>query len=278
MNRYQLRKAVSRGLLLVFSIIIGAFFALPLLWLLTAPFSTQANLSVTIPEQFSLANFKTVFNNRFAIRALAVNNMIIGGGVMILVASIATLASYGLSRTRVPGRNVLVYVLILFSSVVSGTAAMVPLFLLIFNLGLIDTYLGVILVITGGLLPSAIFIMRDFVDSIPRSYEEAALVAGASSFRMFRDVAFPLVRPGVMVVAIWAFVNAWGAFLIPSVLLRSPEHMPASIAFYSFYTEAGTPNITLLSAYAFLYTIPVLLLYLIVNWRFGFRFFGGIKS
>ena len=67
MNRYQLCKAVSRGLLLVFSIIIGAFFALPLLWLLTAPFSTQANLSVTIPEQFS-ANFKTVFNNRFAIR------------------------------------------------------------------------------------------------------------------------------------------------------------------------------------------------------------------
>lgn len=278
MNRYQLRTAVSRGLLIVFSIAMGAFFALPLLWLLTAPFSTQANLAVTIPEDFSVGNFEAVFNNRFAMRALLINNLIIGGGVMILVASIATMASYGLSRTRVPGRNVLVYILILFSSVVSGTAAMVPLFLLIFNLGLIDTYLGVILVITGGLIPSAIFIMRDFVDSIPRSYEEAALVAGASSFRMFRDVAFPLVRPGVMVVAIWAFVNAWGAFLIPSVLLRSPDRMPASIAFYSFYTEAGTPNITLVAAYAFLYTIPVLLLYLIVNWRFGFRFFGGIKS
>jgi multiple sugar transport system permease protein len=155
---------------------------------------------------------------------------------------------------------------------------MVPIFLLVFRLGLIDTYAGVILVMTGGLLPSAIFIMRDFIDSIPRSYEEAALVCGASSLRVFRDVALPMVRPGVVVVAIWAFVNAWGAFLIPSVLLRSPDRMPASIASYSFYTEAGTPNLTLLSAYAFLYTIPVLVLYLIVNWRFGFRFFGGIKS
>lgn len=277
MNTYRVRAWISRGLLLAFAIVIGSFFLTPLLWLITAPFSTRANLSVTLPADASLANFETVFDNRFAMRALFQNNLIIGGGVMLLVAGVATMASYGLSRTHVPGRDILVYVLILFSSVVSGTAAMVPIFLLVFNLGLVDTYLGVILVMTGGLLPSAIFIMRDFVDSIPRSYEEAALVCGASSLRVFKDVALPLVRPGVVVVAIWAFVNAWGAFLIPSVLLRNPDRMPASIAFYSFYTEAGTPNLTLVSAYAFLYTIPVLVLYLIVNWRFGFRFFGGIK-
>ncbi len=278
MNPFLVRSWLARVLLFVFAVVIAAFFVTPLLWLITAPFNTQANLAVTIPTNPSLANFEAVYNNKFAMRALFQNNLIIGGGVMVLVAGVATMASYGLSRTHVPGRDVLVYVLILFSSVVSGTAAMVPIFLLVFRLGLIDTYAGVILVMTGGLLPSAIFIMRDFIDSIPRSYEEAALVCGASSLRVFRDVALPMVRPGVVVVAIWAFVNAWGAFLIPSVLLRSPNRMPASIASYSFYTEAGTPNLTLLSAYAFLYTIPVLVLYLIVNWRFGFRFFGGIKS
>ncbi|MCL4238638.1 MAG: carbohydrate ABC transporter permease [Anaerolineae bacterium] len=278
MNSFVIRSWLARGLLFAFSVVIAASFVTPLLWLITAPFNTQANLAVTIPTNPSLANFEAVYHNKFAMRALFQNNLIIGGGVMVLVAGVATMASYGLSRTHVPGRDVLVYVLILFSSVVSGTAAMVPIFLLVFRLGLIDTYAGVILVMTGGLLPSAIFIMRDFIDSIPRSYEEAALVCGASSLRVFRDVALPMVRPGVVVVAIWAFVNAWGAFLIPSVLLRSPDRMPASIASYSFYTEAGTPNLTLLSAYAFLYTIPVLVLYLIVNWRFGFRFFGGIKS
>lgn len=268
----------SRAGRIIFTVVMSAFFALPLLWLLTAPFNPKTTLSVEIPEEISLANFETVFGNNFAIRALFINNLIIAGGAMVVVAVVASMASYGLSRARLPGRDLLVYVLILFSSVVSGTAAMVPIFLLAFYLGLVDTHVGVILIMTGGFLPSAIFIMRDFVDSIPRSYEEAALVFGASPLRIFWDIALPLIRPGLAVVAIWAFVNAWGAFLIPVVLLRDPDKMPASIALYSFYSEAGTPIHTLVAAYAFLYTIPVLLLYLLVNWRFGFRFFGGIKS
>src|SRR5581483_2184701 len=198
-------------------------------------------------------------------------------GAMIGTTFLAALAAYALSRAQIPGRESLTYVLILFSSIVTGTAAMVPIFLIIYYMGLIDTYLGVILVFVGGLLPAAIFIMRDFVDGIPRSYEESALVAGATPRRVFLDIALPLIRPGMMVVAIWAFVQTWGAFLIPFILLRSPERMPASIAIYSFYTEAGTPNVTLVAAYSLLYAIPVLVLYLIVNWRYGFRFFGGIK-
>lgn len=276
MRNYESR--FSKFLLVMFALACMAFFATPLLWLLTAPFTPTTTLSVEIPDEPTLDNFRTVFKNDFAIRALFRNNLIIAGGAMLSVATIATLASYGLSRTRIVGRDTLVYVLMLFSSVVGGTAAMVPLFLLAHNLHMIDKHIGVILVMTGGFLPAAIFMMRDFVDSIPRSYEEAALVCGASPFRIFRDIAFPLVRPGVAVVAIWAFVNAWGAFLIPVVMLRSPENMPASVALYSFYSEAGTPVHTLVSAYAFLYGLPVLVLYLLVNWRFGFRFFGGIKS
>ncbi len=275
MNRYE--SPLARVGIVLFTMLAASFFALPLLWLATAPFDARVNLTVHIPAELTLDNFRAVFQNSFAVRALLVNNLIIAGGAMLTVATVATLASYGLSRTRIPGRDILVYVLILFSSVVGGTAAMVPLFLLAYHLGLVDTHIGVILVMSGGLLPSAIFIMRDFVDTIPRSYEEAALVFGASPLHIFRDIAFPLVRPGVAVVAIWAFVNAWGAFLIPVVLLRSPHNMPASVALYSFYSEAGTPVHTLVAAYAFLYTIPVLVLYLIVNWRFGFRFFGGIK-
>jgi len=276
MRNYESR--FTKFFLIMFSLACMAFFATPLLWLLTAPFTPKTTLSVEIPAHPTLDNFRTVFDNEFAIRALFRNNLIIAGGAMLSVATIATLASYGLSRTRIVGRDMLVYILMLFSSVVGGTAAMVPLFLLAHNLHMIDKHIGVILVMTGGLLPAAIFMMRDFVDSIPRSYEEAALVCGASPFRIFRDIAFPLVRPGVAVVAIWAFVNAWGAFLIPVVMLRSPDTMPASVALYSFYSEAGTPVHTLVSAYAFLYGLPVLVLYLFVNWRFGFRFFGGIKS
>ncbi len=271
------KKLFGRVVYYLFSALVIAFFGLPLLWLALAPFNARSTLAVELPRPATLANFQEVFQNQFAVRSLVQNNSILAIGTMIGVTLIATLTAYALSRARVPGRNSLAYILILFSSVVTGTAAMVPIFLIIASLGLIDNHLGVILVFIGGYLPSAIFIMRDFVDSIPRSYEESALVSGATPFRVFRDVALPLVRPGMMVIAIWAFVQAWGAFLIPFVLLRSPEKLPASTAVYSFYTEAGTPNITLVSAYSLLYALPVLILYLIVNWRYGFRFFGGIK-
>jgi multiple sugar transport system permease protein len=271
------RKILGRVAYYAFVLLVMAFFALPLLWLLLTPFNPAATLAVEVPERPTLDNFRAVFDNTFAMRALVQNNLIIGVGTMLSVTFLASLAAYAFSRARIPGSGTITYVLILFSSVVTGTAAMVPIFLIVFYLGLIDTYIGVILVFVGGLLPSAIFIMRDFVDSIPRSYEESALVAGATPLRVFRDVALPLIRPGMMVVAIWAFVQAWGAFLIPFILLRSPARMPASIAIYSFYTEAGTPNVTLVAAYSLLYTLPVLILYLVVNWRYGFRFFGGIK-
>jgi multiple sugar transport system permease protein len=276
-NVRTFRKVASNLLYYIFVTLVLAFFALPLFWLALTPFNPRATLSVAIPAQPTLDNFRAVFANTFAVRALLQNNLILATGAMLGTTLIATLAAYALSRTRIPGRDYLSYILILFSSVVTGTAAMVPIFLIINAMGLIDTHLGVILVFIGGFLPAAIFIMRDFVDGIPRSYEESALVSGATPLRVFLDVALPLVRPGMMVVAIWAFVHAWGAFLIPFVLLRNPENLPASTAVYSFYTEAGTPNVTLVSAYSLLYTIPVLVLYLLVNWKYGFRFFGGIK-
>ncbi len=270
------RLFLSRSGFVLFVGLVGSFFALPMLWLLLTPFNSRGTLAVEIPAAPTLANFEKVFANTFAMRAL-LNSALLGLGAMLLVTLIATLAAYALGRTEVPGRDWMVYALMLFSSVVTGTAAMVPIFLMAFRLGLVDTRTGVILVFTGGLLPTAIFIMRDFVEGLPRSYEESALVSGATAFQMFRDVVLPLVRPGMMVVAIWAFVQVWGAFLIPFILLRSPQNMPASVAIYSFYTEAGTPIITLTSAYALLYGIPAVVLYLFVNWRYGFRFFGGIK-
>lgn len=258
--------------------VIASFFALPLLWLVTAPFHPRATVSVRFPTEFTLQNFEAVFGNLFAMRALFVNSVVQAGGTMVITTLVATLAAYALSRIHLPGRDLLVYVLILFSSVVTGAAAMVPIFLLIFHAGLIDSHTGVILVFSGGLLPVAIFIMRDFVASLPRSYEESALVSGATAWQTLKDVVLPLTRSGMMVVGIWVFVNVWGSFLIPFILLRSPDKMPAATATFSFYTEAGTPVLTLVSAYALLYVIPVLVLYLFVNWKYGFQFFGGLKS
>ena len=273
----SVRKYLSRIGFSVLAALIGALFALPLVWFLFAPFNPRAEMGVALPDPWSLANFGTVFGNGFAMRAL-LNSLIQSVGGVILVGAAATLAAYALSRSAIPAKGAVTYVLLLFSSVVSGSAAMVPIFLIVSAMGLIDTHIAVILVFAGGLLPTAMFILRDFIDSIPKSYEESAMVAGASPVQAFFDVALPVIRPGIVVVVVWAFVNIWGSFLIPFILLRSSEQMPASVAIYSFYSEAGTPIVTLLAAYSLIYSLPVIALYLFVSWRFGFRFFGGIKA
>jgi len=273
-----MKNLISRLLILLVSLALAAFFLAPLLWFIFAPFDATPSLAVSIPEQLTFANFERVVQNSVAMTALFKNSIIISGGVMLLVAFAATLAAYGLSRGSLPGRSAMTYILILFSSVVTGTASMVPIFVLIYNLGLFNTYQGVILAMAGGLLPTSIFIMQDFVDGLPRSLEEAAMVSGASPLQILRDIALPALRPGILVVAILAFVNAWGSFLTPLILIRNQAMRPASVAFYQFYGEEGNPDIPAIAAYALLYTLPVLLLYVLIQWRFGFRFYGGIKQ
>ena len=275
--RLSFGQLLSRIGFSVLAAIIGVLFALPLIWFIFAPFNARAELGLAVPNPWTLQNFMTVFGNGFAMRGL-LNSLIQSVGGVILVGIAATLAAYALSRSSIPGKGAVTYILLLFSSVVSGSAAMVPIFLIISSAGLIDTQVAVILVFGGGLLPTAMFILRDFIDGIPKTYEESAMVAGASPVQAFFDVALPVIRPGIVVVVVWAFVNIWGSFLIPFILLRSDDQMPASVAIYSFYSEAGTPIVTLLAAYSLIYSLPVIVLYLFVSWKFGFRFFGGIKA
>jgi multiple sugar transport system permease protein len=267
---------VRRILFYVFLTVVAAFWALPLMWLIFAPFDAHPGLTVKIPD-FTLDNFRRLGENPYALSSLR-NSVLISGGTMLLVTALSALAAYALSRVRLPGRNLLLYGLLLLSSIVTGTAAMVPIFLLMFQVGLIDDRSGVALVLTGGLLPAAIFILKDFMDATPRSYEESARVFGASPLQVLRHVVLPIARPGLATIAVWSLVNAWGDFLTAYILLRDPDKSPAGVVMYTFYNEGGQANLPLISAFSLLYALPVVALYLFVNRRYGFRFHGGIKS
>ena len=262
--------------------VLAMFFALPMLWLLTAPFDRSPRYAVTVPA-FTLDNFREITANPYAVSSL-VASTVLAVSTMLVVITGAALAAYALSRVRIPGRDALLYVLLLLSSVVTGTAAMVPIFLLVTQLGRVDERVGidswaaVVLVLSGGLLPAAIFMLKDFVDSIPRSYEESARVFGASPLRALKDVVAPLISPGLATIAVWTVVNVWGSFLQPFILLRDPDKQPAAVLVRTLYTEGGQPNLALLSTFSLLYSLPVVLMYLFVWRRYGFRFHGGIKS
>ena len=274
--KWTLKRAGGRTSFWVFTVLILAFFATPLLWLILAPFDLTPRLNIKLPT-LSLNNFHEMSQNPYAIHSL-LNSLLFSVGTGLLVIFVGAPASYALSRVKFVGRDLFLYMLLLFSSVVTGTAAMVPIFLLCLNLGLINTFYGVILVMGGGLLPAAIFILKDFTDSTPKSYEESARIFGASSFQILRNIVVPIIRPGIAVIFVWAFVGAWGDFLVPFILIRDPERSPAAVLMYSFYTEGGQAVLTTLAAFAFIYTLPVVVMYLYVNKRYGFRFYGGIKG
>jgi len=260
----------------LFIALVLAFFAIPVLWLVFAPFDKHPRLSVKLPE-FTLDNFAALFSNPNALASLG-NSVVLALGTMVLVLVFGSLASYSLSRVKIPGREILLYALLLLSSIITGTAAMVPTFLLMVKLQLIDSELGVILVMGAGIMPTVIFILKDFMDSTPKSYEESARIYGAKPLRILWDVVIPLARPGLATIAVWAIVQVWGNFLVPYILLRSPGKSPAAVVMYTFYTEGGQPNLALISAFSLVFSLPVVAMYFFVNRRYGFRFHGGIKS
>ncbi|MBM6402214.1 carbohydrate ABC transporter permease [Phycicoccus sonneratiae] len=252
------------------------FFALPLLWLVLTPFTPNPTYRASL-SGVTLDNFRALVDNPQVWPSIR-NSLVLAGGSALLVVALAALAAYALSRVRVPGRDQLLYALLLLSSIVTGTAAMVPLFLMLFQLGLIDRQVGVVLVLTGGLLPAAVFMLKDFVDSVPRSYEESARVFGAKPNQVLRHVVLPVIRPGMATVGVWALVQVWGNFLVPYVLLANPSKQPAAVVMYTFYDAGGQPDFALISTFALVYSVPVVLLYLVVNRRYGFAFQGGIKG
>ncbi|QBS43920.1 carbohydrate ABC transporter permease [Nocardia sp. CS682] len=271
------RQIVSRIGFYTFVAVLTGFFALPMLWLASAPFDANPGYAPRVPEKPTLQHFSALFENDLTMGSLW-NSVLLSVASMVLVVAGAALAAYALSRVRIPGRDALLYLLLLLSSVVTGTAAMVPIFLMIWKMGLLDRQLGVVLVLSGGLLPAAIFILKDFMDSVPRSYEESARVFGAGPLRILRDIVVPVARPGLATIAVWTVVNVWGSYLVPFLLLRDQEKQPAAVVVRTFYDEGGGAQLGPISAFSLLYSIPVVLMYLFVNRRYGFRLHGGIKS
>lgn len=272
----HLLKMLGRMAFVLMLVMIGLFFAVPLMWLVVAPFDGNPTMAVKWPE-WTLRNFERLLQNPYALGSI-LNSLLLAAGTMAVTVVFGTLASYALSRVRIPGRDALLYGMLLLSSIVTGTAAMVPTFQLMNAIGLINTQTGVVLVMAGGVLPTVIFILKDFMDSVPKSYEESARLYGAKPYQILRDVVVPVARPGIAFIAIWTVVQVWGNFLVPYILLRDPASQPAAVMMFTFYTESGQADLRLISAFSLIFALPVLLIYFLVNRKFGFRFYGGIKS
>lgn len=267
--------AVAANLTLL---IIGIVFLIPLIWLITAAFNPTATLSLNLPHRPSMANFTAVLNGPTTFTPM-LNGLLLSGVSAGIVMVLAVLAAYPLSRYKLRFGNSFIYI-ILFGSSLPITAIMVPVYALFVGLGLIDSRIGVILFLSASALPYAIWMTKNFMDAVPIDLEEAAWTDGASGMAALRRIVLPLMVPGLITIFVFNFIEFWGNFFVPYILLLDPAKQPMSVTLYSFFGQHGEVVYGQLAAFAMMYTLPVLLLYLLVQ-RYlhqGFRMAGAVKS
>lgn len=258
--------------------VIGVIFLLPLVWLLLASFDSTASLSVKWPEAPSLDNFLAVLTPEISLIPLW-NSLVLSGGCAIVTVLAAILAAYPLSRYKSRINKPFLYG-VLFGTCLPITAMMVPVYALFVAFNLIDNMFGTILFLAATSLPMAIWMMKNFMDSVPVSLEEAAWTDGASAMATLRLIVVPLMRPGIAVVFIFVFIQTWGNFFIPFILLLSPDKLPAAVSIFSFFGQYGAVAYGQLAAFSLLYSLPVLALYVLVS-RLGggsFALAGAVKG
>ncbi|MFE2824507.1 carbohydrate ABC transporter permease [Streptomyces sp. NPDC059271] len=272
-RRSARRLAADAGLLVV-----AAAFALPLAWVVLSSLDAHADLRVKMPDGVTLSNFDAVMTSDITFTPL-LNSLILCGGGTVLTVVCAALAAYPLSRFR-SRLNRPFLLTVLFATSLPITAIMVPVYALFVQVNLIDTMQGTIFFFAASQLPFAIWLMKNFMDGVPKELEEAAWTDGASSLQSLIRIVLPLMGPGVAVVTVFSFVMMWGDFFVPFMLLLTPDQMPASVSINEFFGNRGTVVYGQLAAFSVIYSTPVILLYVLVARRLGggFALSGAVKG
>ncbi len=271
----------GRGLRLTANLVvalIGGCFLLPLLWLVLAAFDAEATLSVKLPASWTVENFAAVLTPELAFMPLT-NSLLISGGCAVITVVVSVLAAYPLSRYRLRMNQPFLYG-VLFGTCLPITAMMVPVYMLFVQFGLLDSIAGTTVFLAATSLPMAIWMTKNFMHSVPISLEEAAWIDGASMLTTLWHVVVPLMRSGIGVVFIFVFMQAWGNFFVPFVLLLTPDKQPAAVSIFAFFGQYGAVAYGQLAAFSLLYSVPILALYVLVARLSGgsFALAGAVKG
>jgi ABC-type glycerol-3-phosphate transport system permease component len=224
---------------------LGMFFVLfstlPLLWgistALKIPSEVYAFPPTWIPKTFTFDNFLSVVQNQNLIRAFF-NTLIIASGTTLVALFVGVLGGYGFARYKFPGRNGLLWA-VLFTKLFPRVVVIVPFFVTLRNLQMMNSYQGLILVYLMVTFPVAIWLLKGFFDKIPVEIEEAAVIDGCNLPQLLWHVIIPMSRPALVAVAMYSFILAWNEFLFALVFTNGLERRPLSIALAFFIDENG---------------------------------------
>jgi multiple sugar transport system permease protein len=242
---------------------------IPILLVLRYSLASTADLNTLpprlIPHSLTLSHFQTVFKDQQFLDSLR-NSLIIAGGTTLISLIVGGPAAYALARLRFRLRTTIMAG-ILAISFFPMVAIIAPLFIEFHKLGLIDTYVAVILTDTVFALPLAVWILAAFFRQLPADLEHAAKVDGATTLQTFRLVILPLAAPGVFTAAILTFIATWNEFLFAITFLISPNKWPVTVLIPNYTQFRLVPDYGAQAAAALVVTIPMLLFVLMFQRR-----------
>lgn len=253
------KKKVKTAVTYFCLILVGVLFLLPALWLVLSTFNRTADMTIRWPREWTLENLKAILERKEMLQGFG-NSMIIAGSVTIIIDLVAVMAAYPLSRFKTKwGPRVSLG--LLFMTALPASAMMISTYKLLVSFHMIDSLAGVILLMSAGGTPYAIWMMKNFMDTVSVDLEEAAWIDGASRAQATIHVLIPLMLPGFITVTTYNFISAWGNFYTPFIMLTTTSKMPASVNIYRLYGLHGEVIYGQVAAYSILYILPIFILY-----------------
>ena len=255
----QQRKVRTAGLYsLLGGIVITILF--PLYWMFITSVRPQGEVMTrnptVIPTELTLENYHRLFLvSDFPLYIQ--NSVIVMIGVVVITTTLSTLGGYGLTRFDIPYQRTFARG-ILFGYMFPSILLAIPMFILWSDMGMINSYIGLVLAETALALPFSLWIMWKFFQTVPESLEESARVSGASRFRTMVDIALPIAKPGIVAVGIFSFAISWNEYTLPRILMPAPESFVITTGIQAFQQQ-NTVMWTEIMGATFLASIPAFL-------------------
>lgn len=269
-NRQFTRKQKSKLEVALIYLILAVMFLIifyPLFWAFAISMNTSSNLYTASlsPENWSLDNYVWLFTNPRSDYLLWYRNTLFVSTIVTVVTTLlVSFTAYAFSRYRFRGRTYGLYAFLLLQ-MFPVLMAMVALYILLNTIGLLDNLWGLILIYIGGNIPMNAFLVKGYLDTLPKSLDESAKMDGAGHFRIFFQILLPLAKPILSVVALFNFMAPFMDFILPRIVLRSPENFTLALGLYNFVNAQFSNNFSRFAAGAVLIAIPIATVYLLLQ-------------
>ena len=265
MNGWALRRITTTAALYATAALIVLIIVFPIYWMFTLSVKTQLEFFTLPPTWFPIPspeNYLEAFRTR-PLHRYILNSVVITSATTILSVAVGALAGYGLSRFRIPGSRYLLLAM-LATRMIPPITLVFPPFIIMRNLGLLNTHAALILAYTTFNIPFATFLMHGFMSAVPRELDEAAMIDGCSRLRAFFAVILPTVKPGLIATVIMSALLAWKDFLWALRFTASESSQTIPIGIMTYITNIGV-EWGPLTAVSTLSVLPLLVFSLIVQ-------------